>query len=149
MDDSAVNPVMARLRRHRLALAIIGLLLILYALAGFLLVPHYAGAYLKQYVQRDLGRQLQLGQLSFNPFTLTVEVRSLMLKEADGRPIVGFDFLRVRAALLASLFHRAWTLSEIRLEHPDIQVRIAADGTLGATTTFAGSPLSSSGLVVR
>jgi uncharacterized protein involved in outer membrane biogenesis len=119
-----------RLRRHRLALAIIGLLLILYALAGFLLVPHYARAYLQQYVQRDLGRQLQLGELRFNPFTLTVEVRSLMLKEADGRAIVGFDFLRVRAGLLASLVHRAWTLSEIRLEHPDIQVRIAADGTL-------------------
>jgi hypothetical protein len=130
MDDSAAKPLIARLRRHRLALAIIGLLLILYALAGFLLVPHYAQAYLRQYVQRDLGRQLQLGELSFNPFTLTVEVHSLKLQEADGRPIVGFDFLRVRAGLLASLFHRAWTLSEIRLEHPDIQLRIAADGTL-------------------
>jgi hypothetical protein len=130
MDDSAVNPLVARLRRHWLVLAIIAVLLGLYALAGFVLVPHYASTYLRQYVQRDLGRQLQLGELRFNPFTLTVEVRSLRLKEADGRPILGFEFLRVRAGLLASLIHRAWTLSEIRLEHPDIQVRIAADGTL-------------------
>lgn len=130
MDDSAVNPLLARLRRHWLALAIIALLLILYALAGFVLVPHYASGYLKQFVQHDLGRELELGELRFNPFTLTVEVRSLKLKEADGRPIAAFDYLRVRAGLLASLFHRAWTLSEIRLEHPDIQVRIAADGTL-------------------
>jgi Domain of Unknown Function (DUF748) len=130
MDDSAVNPVMARLRRHRLALAIVALLLILYALAGFLLVPHYARSYLQQFVQHDGGRQLELGALSFNPFTLTVEVHALHLKEADGRPIVGFDYLKVRASLLASAWHRAWTLSEIRLERPDIQVRIAADGTL-------------------
>ena len=130
MDDSAVNPLLAGLRRHRLALAIIAVLLLAYALAGFVLVPHYARAYLKQFVERDLGRQLELGELRFNPFTLTVEVRSLMLREADGRGIVGFDYLRVRAGLLASLIHRAWTLSEIRLEHPDIQVRIAADGAV-------------------
>lgn len=130
MDDSAPNPVVMRIRRHWLALTIIALLLILYALAGFVLVPRYATGYLKQFVQRDGGRQLEIGAFSFNPFTLTVEVRALKMKEADGRAIVGFELLRVRAALLASLFHRAWTLSEIRLEHPDIQVRIAADGTL-------------------
>ncbi|MGA3157413.1 MAG: DUF748 domain-containing protein, partial [Steroidobacteraceae bacterium] len=130
MDDSAVNPVVMRIRRHWLALTIIALLLILYALAGFVLVPRYATGYLKQFVQRDGGRQLEIGAFSFNPFTLTAEVRALKMKEADGRAIVGFEVLRVRAGLLASLFHRAWTLSEIRLEHPDIQVRIAADGTL-------------------
>src|SRR5208282_4213668 len=108
-------PIVTRIRRHWLALTIIALLLILYALAGFVLVPHYATSYLKQFVQRDGGRQLEMGESRFNPFTLTVEVHSLKMKEADGRAIIGFELLRVRASLLASLFHRAWTLSEIRL----------------------------------
>src|SRR5580698_636047 len=130
MDDSVSNPLLIRVRRHRLALIVCAALLILYALVGFLLVPHYATSYLKQFAEHDRGRKLELGSVYFNPFSLTVEIRALRLKEADGRPIIGFDFLHVRAGLLASAFHRAWTVSEIRLERPDLQVRIAADGTL-------------------
>lgn len=130
MDDLAANTLPARLRRHWLALTIVPVLVGLYALAGLVLVPHYATLYLRQFVQRDLGRQLDLGEIRFNPFTLTLEMRSLALREADGRPVASFDYLRVRASLVASLFNRAWTLGEIRLEHPDVQVRIAADGTL-------------------
>jgi hypothetical protein len=118
------------LRRHAIALGVIAGLLLLYTLGGFLLLPHLARNAVLDYVHKDLGRQGSIGELDFNPFTFTLEVHQLALNEADQSPIASFALLRVRAALMASLFNRAWTLSEVRLEEPKIDALVARDGTL-------------------
>jgi uncharacterized protein involved in outer membrane biogenesis len=134
MDDSDPKPD-ARpghgwLRRQARALAIVAALLLLYTLAGFVLVPHLARNAIIQYVQKDMGRHVSLGPIRFNPFTFTVEVHQFALAEADNRPLVSFDLLRISASLGASIVHRAWTLSEVRLEQPLVHVLINPDGSL-------------------
>src|ERR1017187_2044217 len=118
-------------RSHaRLLTGAAALLLLLYTLGGFLLVPRLARNAIVQYVQKDLGRHASIGQISFNPFTFTVEIRQFALAEADNRPIASFDLLRVSASLSASLLHRAWSLNEVPLERPVLPVLINRDGSL-------------------
>jgi uncharacterized protein involved in outer membrane biogenesis len=129
-DNSAGAAVLRWLRSHLRALAIIAGVLLLYTLAGFLLVPRIARNQAIHYVQHDLGRKLAIGALTFNPFSLAVEIRDLALTEADGAPIASFALLRIRFSATASLLHRAWTFAEVRLEQPVINTLINRDGSL-------------------
>ena len=135
MDDSehksAARSGLMRLRSHARLLIIIAALLLLYTLGGFLLVPHVARNAIVSYVQKNMGgRHASIGELKFNPFTFTVEIHQFALSEANDSPIASFDLLRVGASLTASLVHRAWTLSEVRLEQPQVHALIDRDGTL-------------------
>ena len=118
------------LRSHLRALAIVAAVLLLYTLVGFLLVPRIAKNQAIAYVQHDLGRQLAIGSLTFNPFSLAVEIRDLALSEADGAPIASFALLRIKFSATSSLLHRAWTFAEVRLEQPVIHTLVNPDGSL-------------------
>lgn len=120
----------ASLRRRRLALGISLALLALYTLAGFLLVPALIRHYAQAYVSQTLGRQLQIGQLQFNPFRAELRIHNLQLREADGRPLLGFAGLRLDADPLSSLFTRSINLTALQLQQPDVNLVLAADGSL-------------------
>ena len=93
--NSPARGVWRWLRVHVRALGILVGLLLLYTLAGFLLVPRVARNAAINYVQHDLGRHLTIGSLSFNPFTLATEIRGLALSETDGaHPFPVQRFLR-------------------------------------------------------
>jgi len=117
-------------RMHARSLAVAATLLLLYTLAGFVLVPRLARSAMVDYVQDTLRRHVSIGALQFNPYTFTLEIHRFALSEADDRPIASFDLLRVSASLSASLFDRAWTLSEVRLDGPLVYARIERDGSL-------------------
>jgi len=117
------------MRGHVRLLGTVAAFLILYALAGFLLVPHLARSAIEDYVRDALRRQVSIAALSFNPFTLTAELRGVALAEADGAPIAGFERLVINAEL-SSIFHWAWTCKEIRIESPSVSAVIDADGSL-------------------
>jgi len=115
-------------RRWRL-LAALGFVFTSYTLAGFFLVPWLAKSYIESYVREDLGRQVTIGELTFNPFTFAADVRSFSLNETDGSLIASFDLLRIDFSL-SSIFNSAWTFAEVRLDAPQMRVLIAADGSL-------------------
>ncbi len=145
MDDSeprsASHSGLMRLRTHARLLIIIAALVLLYTLGGFLLVPHLARNAIVSYVQKNMdGRHASIGQIKFNPFTFTVEVHQFALTEANDSPIASFDLLRVGASLAASLVHRAWTLSEVRLEQPQLHALIDRDGKLNLAKLAPATP---------
>ncbi|HWI15245.1 MAG TPA: DUF748 domain-containing protein, partial [Burkholderiales bacterium] len=109
-------------------LIVLAALVVLYTLAGFLLAPYIAERELTRYAQ-DIGRQAIAAEIRFNPFTYTLEAKSVTLKESDGRPIgtvervyADFDFV--------SLVRRPWSFSEVAIEGADINVEIGRDGKL-------------------
>lgn len=118
------------LRRHVVAISVVVALLLLYTLGGFLLVPHIARSQAIAYVQKNLQRQLSIGDLKFNPFLFKLEIRDLKLDEANGAAIASLSLLRVEFNAMASLFHRAWTLGEVRLEQPFVNAVLDHNGTL-------------------
>jgi hypothetical protein len=128
--NSVAATVLRWLRAHVLALGILAGLLLLYTLAGFLLVPRIARNQAIEYVQHDLGRKLSIDALTFNPFSLAAEIRELALSEADGSPIASFALLRIKFSATSSLLHRAWSFAEVRFEQPVVNVLVNRDGSL-------------------
>jgi hypothetical protein len=122
-------PVVTLVRLHLLAIIIIAILVLLYAVVGFFAVPRIARAQLQSYVTEQLHRQVSVGEIRFNPFAFDTSIAGLTLREADGSPVVSFRHLYVNAGL-ASVWQRVVVLQEVELSAPDINAIIARDGTM-------------------
>jgi uncharacterized protein involved in outer membrane biogenesis len=131
-------------RRITAALIVVAALVATYALAGFFLAPYLAQRQLARYAE-DLGRQATAAELRFNPFTYTLEAKSVTLKEKDGRPIAAIERLYADFDFV-SLLRRPYTFSELAIEGADITAEIDRNGKLNLaqltprSTTPAGQP---------
>lgn len=124
-----IAPFIALVRLHRLALGVVAGLLLVYTLAGFLLVPRVARSQIESFVNEELHRRVSIGEIRFNPFVLDASVHDFVLQEADGAALVRFRHLYVNAQL-ASLWRRAAILHEVQLSAPDIEVVVKKDGSV-------------------
>src|SRR5579885_1317897 len=114
-------------KRVLLAAAVIAVLVALYALLGFLAVPHVVRSELTGYLDTHYHRRVALGDIRFNPFTLTLDVRGLSVPDADGTPMIGADLLHVELSI-ASLWRRAASFRDIRIERPFVRAIVRPDG---------------------
>lgn len=73
------------LRRIRFWIVVVA---IVYTFAGFLVLPWVATGIAVNTVADDLGRDLRIGPLRTNPFTLTLEVKDLALDDVDGQELL-------------------------------------------------------------
>ncbi|WP_161965901.1 DUF748 domain-containing protein [Steroidobacter cummioxidans] len=122
-------PLIALFRLHLVALIVVAVLVLLYTVIGFFAVPQIARAQLESFVTEKMHRQVSVGEIRFNPFVLDASIGGLVVREADGSPVVGFRHLYVNAQL-ASIWQRAIVLKEVDLSAPDIDVIVAKDGTV-------------------
>lgn len=102
----------------------------LYALLGFKLAPTVLRTQAIAYVREHYGRALSVGQVRVHPFALRLEVDDLMLPDADGQPMVGWEHVSVNFEALASLWQRAYVLHEIVLRTPKLRAVSRSDGSL-------------------
>ena len=116
-------------RRWLVILAVLVGLVGLYAAAGFLLVPHLLRSQLVQLTAKDFGRTLSIGDVSFNPFTWTLDIADVSLPDADGRPMISFSRLEVVVSI-SSVPRLAPTLSAIVLDGPRVSAVVRRDGKL-------------------
>lgn len=73
-------------------------------------------------VEQQLGRKASVGEVSFNPFSLTLIARDFTLYENDGStPALQFDSLLVDLQA-SSLFRAAPVVRELRLEKPSLHL---------------------------
>ena len=126
-------------RAFLITLAVVGALVLAYTLAGFFLVPRLITTYVPRYVQTELKRRAEIGDVRLNPLLFKLEIKHFRLQEADGRPLLGFDRLFVDFEL-SSLFRRAWTFAEIQLEAPRLDVVLAPDGRLNVADLLDAFP---------
>ena len=108
-------------------IVVLGGLILIYALVGFFLVPHLLNKYATGYVRDEMHRQLHLGDVRFNPFTLTLQLAQVEFLEANGGPIAAVENVLVDAEL-ASLFTGIYTFKSIHLVGPTVQVVVDAQG---------------------
>src|SRR5487761_1495989 len=116
-------------RRWLVILAVLAGLVGVYAAVGFLLVPRWTRSELVGVTARDFGRTLSIGDVSFNPFTWTLEITDFSLPDADGRPMISFGRLTV-AVGISSVPRLAPTLTEIALDSPHVSAVVRRDGRL-------------------
>lgn len=108
-------------RKKKLAI-IAGSILILYSLIGFVVVPLILEYLLPGKLSEALDRPVTIENIRLNPFSLTVEVDGVNIKDKNGAdPFVSFDSLFVNIQTL-SLFKPGLVAKEIRLENPDIRI---------------------------
>ncbi len=111
----------------RFILASVGLLVLLLILVS-LMLPGIVIEKARDWVAQETGRSLEIGSISINPFSLTVQINKLRLSEEDQiRPFLSWDLLRVSLSI-ASIYHRAPIIDELHLENPDVQLeRLTSD----------------------
>ena len=110
--------------------AVVALLVVAYALAGFLLVPHVLRNALLEDIPKSLpGIKPAVGEVRFNPFLLQLEIKDFSLADSAGEKLVGFDRFFVDFQV-SSLWHRAYTFKDIELGRPFVNAVTAKDGTL-------------------
>ena len=76
----------------------IGLLIFfaVFTIVGFFVLPSILKSILAQKLSENLHREATIEDIKFNPYTLSVTVKKLMIKERDrSEPFVSFDELFV------------------------------------------------------
>src|SRR5689334_18740056 len=97
---------------------------VLYALAGFVVAPWYVKRALPDYLRENLQATGSVGEVKINPFILTFEARDFSLTESGGKtPAIALDRLFVDFEL-SSIFRRAWTFASIVVERPRVNLEI-------------------------
>ncbi|HEX3395892.1 MAG TPA: DUF748 domain-containing protein [Steroidobacteraceae bacterium] len=110
--------------------AVIALLIGVYALAGFLLAPRLVRNALMTEIPKILESATpSVGDIRINPFLLQVEVKDFSLTGSQGTKLVGFGRLFVDFQV-SSLWHRAYTFSNIDIDSPFANAVIFKDGRL-------------------
>ncbi|MDR2548798.1 MAG: DUF748 domain-containing protein [Desulfobulbus sp.] len=122
----------------------------LYALTGFLGLPFLLIRSLPHLAEQNWHCRAEVESIRLNPFLLTVEIKGLSLRQADGQPLLSFDRFFVDLET-ESLWRRALVLRELTLVKPEVHLEIEPDGTLNLMRLVAGnqakaSPPSSSSL---
>jgi len=102
--------------------SIAGLLLALYTLVGFLAIPLIAESILPDKLNQYLNRPAAVENISLNPYTLTLSIEELEIKEKAGeKTFVAFDRFFVNLQW-SSLFNLALISKAVELENPRIRI---------------------------
>ncbi len=115
--------------------------LLLYALAGFLLIPYLVRHYVPKLAAEQLRCQAAVAEVRFNPFLFEFEAKDFSFKDAAGEAIFGFQRLFVDFEV-ESLFRWAWTFADIRLEGWSADLVIDREGRLNLAKVAARLPES-------
>lgn len=114
-------------------------LIVVYTLLGFLVVPWLVQYLAVNTAREDFGRELRIEAVHLNPYTLTFQVDGLALADTDDRQLLGWRRLFVDLSW-SSIINRAWTFQTIRLDEPVVQEERFASGETRFTRLFPASP---------
>ena len=102
-------------------------------------MPHFARSNLVSLVRSHWGREVTVGDIRFNPFTLTLDVSQFSLPDADGKTLLSFDHLKVDLQW-RSLLRLGPSFREILLQKPYVRAVIRRDGALNLADLGKGFP---------
>jgi uncharacterized protein involved in outer membrane biogenesis len=96
--------------------------IVLFALIGFLVLPPVVKSQAEKALAAELGREVAIGDVAINPFTLRVTVTDFVVKDgANPKPLARFDRLELDAEWL-TLLKRGIVVRAITLEKPEVSV---------------------------
>ena len=114
-------------RRLIVLVAAAATLVAAYAAAGFWLVPKILRDKVEAFASESYGREVEIGEIRFNPFTFELGVDGFSFPDADGAPLASFEKLLVNLEL-SSLWRVGASFKEISIDRPYIRPVIRADG---------------------
>lgn len=115
--------------RPRLLAGILLGLVTLYALVGFFLLPYLIEAYGIPAVAERLKHPVVVREVALNPFTLSLRLKGLEVRESDQMPILGFEELVVNLQA-KTLFLQTIGFDEISLVMPFVAAKVNREGKM-------------------
>jgi hypothetical protein len=101
---------------------IVGVVIALFGLVGFAGVPLLLRHIMTGQVAAAMNRPVRVGAISFNPYTLKLDLDQLQIGErGTSQSFIGISHLRIRASW-ASLLRLALVVKELHVERPVIQL---------------------------
>src|SRR5260370_36040318 len=95
--------MMVRTRRLLLWIALPALVLVLlYTLLGFFLVPRLIRSGVHDFVTKNYHRDVAIGDVRFNPYSLRLDVRDFALPDGKGQPRLSFRHLLVHLTVASA-----------------------------------------------
>ncbi len=111
-------------------LKILAVLVVVYALVGFFVVPPIAKKQIEERMEEELGRSVTVARVRVNPFAISATVEGLEVSAPDGSASwIGWQRLYVNADPLKS-FTGDWAVGQIALHGFHGAVEVREDGTL-------------------
>ncbi|WP_072795126.1 DUF748 domain-containing protein [Marinobacter antarcticus] len=110
-------------------------LLILYSLAGFLLLPWWLEKLVPDQLEQRMGWQADVGEISSNPFALSVEALNLSAQDSDNEKVVGLDRLYINLNFF-ELIRGVVGFEAIELDEPFIRLDLLEDYSVNFARDF-------------
>ena len=110
--------------RPRAKKILIGLVIffVLFTLVGFFVLPPVLKSIMVQQLSKNLHREVAINQIKFNPYTLSMTVRGLTIKDRSStETFVSCDEMFFNLQSLSAL-KMALILEEIRLSKPYVRI---------------------------
>jgi Domain of Unknown Function (DUF748) len=108
--------------RHKFLFRIIAALVILYALAGFIITPLVVRHMLETRVSAALHRDVRTSGVRFNPFTFNLRLSGLTVADKGGGPFVRVGDLAVNGDPFFSLFKWGIVIRSIEVDNPLVRI---------------------------
>lgn len=105
----------------------------LYSLAGFFWIPALLKSRIPAVLADQLGVEVEIEALHFNPFAFTLEVDKLLIRDKHRQPLLGIGALNINVETGATLQHRELHIGEILVSHPVVTLHRLQDGRFNFT----------------
>lgn len=107
----------------KIAAITITVLLLLYTILGFFILPAILSNQAPKLAKEHINRDLTIGDIQFNPFSMEFTVQDLQIDELDNTPFVNFKKLYINVAVLDSLFDLSLKVDQTLLESPYVSIK--------------------------
>ena len=125
------------MQRKKIAIVVL-ILLVLYGVAGFLILPPLVKPRLINTLENATRRSVHLGDLRINPFTFSTTLEDFRLLDRDSTLLVSFKSLYLRYSV-PSIFRHAWGLAQLHLDTPYVSIRVMPNGKLSIQDLLGAS----------
>jgi hypothetical protein len=122
-------PAILLTRAARITLIVLVLLFVAYTVVGFWLVPRLVRSNLLGFASEQYHRTASVGDITFNPYTLKLELRDFSLPDADNAQLLAFKRLLLDFDL-SSVWRVGASFAAVELDDPFARVMLRPDGTL-------------------
>jgi len=137
-EQEIASSLTGLVRRRRRWIAGISIAVVLYAVLGFFVAPWAIKKVAIDAVSSNLQAQLRIGEVSVNPFVMSLGVQGLELDLASGAPLARAQRIYVNFQA-SSLFRWAWSFAEVRFDGPELFLSRDGSGILNLSTLMGAS----------